>query len=101
MLSDDIPPYKESWYTQTLDHFNPTDYRTFQQKYLVYEGDWDPDKNVIFFYAGNEGPIANFWQNTGMHISIYSAFSISIIVLFAYSHYAYSRYLTSKVSCSI
>ena len=33
--SSNIPPWTTFYYTQTLDHFNFNDDRTFQQRYLV------------------------------------------------------------------
>ena len=79
-LHSDIPPPTELWFTQTLDHYNPQDLRTFQQKYLVYNGSWDKKNNgPIFHYAGNEANIETFWYNTGFIFDIADQFGALIV----------------------
>ena len=66
-----IPPSKAYYFTQKLDHFNAQDVRTFQQRYLMYDYYWDRLNNApILFYAGNEGPITDFYNNTGFMFDI-------------------------------
>lgn len=55
--------YTVKYFTQRLDHFNVADGRTFQQRYLVYEEQWD-GWGPIFLYTGNEGDITMFSNNT-------------------------------------
>jgi len=44
-------PYQ--WMTQTLDHFNAQDTRTWQQRYFVNDTFWSaPDGPVILFICG-------------------------------------------------
>ncbi|XP_031399093.1 lysosomal Pro-X carboxypeptidase-like isoform X2 [Punica granatum] len=61
--------YETKYYTQILDHFNfnPTSYKTFQQRYLINRTYWGGPKHnsPIFVYTGNEGDIEWFAQNTG------------------------------------
>jgi len=64
-LAQNAPPYTTHWFTQRLDHFDPQNNATFQQRYLMYNGSFDKSKNLIFFYAGNEGPVDGFYNNTG------------------------------------
>jgi len=47
-----------------VDHFSYTNNDTFQMKYLMNDTYWDFNKGPIFFYAGNEGPIEDFSDNT-------------------------------------
>jgi len=47
-----------------VDHFSYTNSDTFKMKYLMNDTHWDVDKGPIFFYAGNEGPIEDFSDNT-------------------------------------
>jgi len=82
--SQDIPPYESYWFTQRLDHFNPQDTRVYEERYLVYDGDWD-GTGPIFFYAGNEGPITSFWNNTGFMFDIAPEFEA--LVIFAEHRY--------------
>ncbi|AQK57472.1 Putative serine peptidase S28 family protein [Zea mays] len=65
-----VPPavqYETRWYTQRLDHFNsaPASYATFQQRYLVNDTFWGGPTAPIFLYAGNEGDVDLFTNNTG------------------------------------
>lgn len=59
--------YKTRYFTQETDHFSfrAKSYRTFQQRYLINNTFWDKKRGAIYFYAGNEGPIDWFAQNTG------------------------------------
>eukprot|EP01084_Bolivina_argentea_P039891 73711_1 len=89
-LFGDIPPPTEYWFTQRLDHFNPQDRRTFQQRYLVYNGSWNKKNNgPIFFYAGNEASIDGFWNNTGFMFDIAPQFG-ALIVFMEHRYYGKS-----------
>ncbi|XP_027349270.1 lysosomal Pro-X carboxypeptidase-like [Abrus precatorius] len=61
--------YTTNFFTQILDHFNynPQSYQTFQHRYLINDTYWGGAKKKapIFVYAGNEGDIEWFTQNTG------------------------------------
>ena len=60
--------YETRYYTQRLDHFNsaPASYATFQQRYLVNDTFWRGRTAPIFLYAGNEGDVELFANNTGL-----------------------------------
>lgn len=49
--------YPEQWFTQTLDHFNPQDSRTFQQRYYVNDQYYKPN-GIIILYINGEGPVS-------------------------------------------
>ena len=66
VLAQSTPPYTTYYHKQRLDHFNPQNSGTFQQRYLVYNGSFNASKNLILFYAGNEGPVDGFYNNTGL-----------------------------------
>nr|TKV99339.1 hypothetical protein SEVIR_8G036400v2 [Setaria viridis] len=59
--------YETRHYTQRLDHFNsaPSSYATFQQRYLINGTFWRGKTSPIFLYAGNEGDVELFTNNTG------------------------------------
>lgn len=59
--------YETRYYTQRLDHFNaaPASYRTFPQRYLVNGTYWGGKTAPVFVYAGNEGNVELFTNNTG------------------------------------
>ncbi|WIA28862.1 hypothetical protein OEZ86_011388 [Tetradesmus obliquus] len=83
---------KEHWYTQRLDHFHwkRTDdgqQPIFQQRYFVCDAHWqrtDP-KGPIFFYAGNEGALEGYMNNTGLMFENAGAFNA--LILFAEHRY--------------
>ena len=80
VFGQSTPPYKTYYFNQTLNHFDPQDTRTFVQRYLVYDNDWDQSKtSPIFFYAGNEGPIDAFYNNTGFVFDIAPDFNALVI----------------------
>nr|CAD1824690.1 unnamed protein product [Ananas comosus var. bracteatus] len=59
--------YEKRYFTQHLDHFNfePQGFASFQQKFLVNDRHWGGASAPIFVYAGNEGRIEWFAENTG------------------------------------
>ncbi|OAY68101.1 Lysosomal Pro-X carboxypeptidase [Ananas comosus] len=61
--------YEKRYFTQRLDHFNfePQGFTSFQQKFLVNDTHWGGASAPIFVYAGNEGRIEWFAENTGYY----------------------------------
>lgn len=55
--------YSVKYFQQRVDHFNAADDRTFKQRYLVNQENWD-EKGPILLYTGNEGDITWFCNNT-------------------------------------
>ncbi|KAJ9435617.1 putative serine protease pcp-1 [Diplonema papillatum] len=61
------------YFTQKLDHFaqEPTN-ATWQERYCLYDNYWKAgkaagdDKAPIFFYVGNESPVDEYVNNTGL-----------------------------------
>ena len=56
---------------QRLDHFSPgasgAGNATYRQRYCVYDGWWKPAAaGVILFYTGNESPVEEYVNNTGL-----------------------------------
>lgn len=78
--SQHIQPAKYTiieYFTQNLDHFDPTDARTWKHRYLVNADNWDgrgrlPNgcKGPVLLYTGNEGPITTFWGANGFMIDV-------------------------------
>ncbi|WOL00855.1 lysosomal Pro-X carboxypeptidase-like [Canna indica] len=83
MHSSDQGLYATRYFTQTLDHFNykPESYATFQQKYLVNDTFWGGKGAPIFVYAGNEGSIEWFAQNTGFMFDVAPLFKAMLIFI--------------------
>lgn len=94
-------------FTQKVDHFGFSNLDTYSQRYTLNTDYWQSGK-PIFFYAGNEGDIDLFCDNTGFMWDIAPIFNA--MVVFAehryygqslpygnqsYSKPDYTRYLTS------
>jgi hypothetical protein len=57
---------QELFFDTAIDHFdNDGDITTFKMRYLVDDTYWDPETGPILFYAGNEGNIYSFYDNSG------------------------------------
>ena len=86
------------FYTQPLDHFSSSTDLTFQQRYCVYDGftnsssktqreAGDTDTAPIFFYTGNESPIDEYVNNTGLMFELAAKDHFSALVVFAEHRY--------------
>jgi len=82
--------YKEYWYTTQVDHFSFANNDVYKMRYLVNDTWWDGNGGPIFFYAGNEGDITLFLQNTGLMFDIAPEFS-ALIVFAEHRYYGKSQ----------
>jgi len=57
------------WFNQRFDHFNPSDNRTFKQRFLVYEGFWNTD-GPIFFCPGGESDVFGGYNHNGFMFAL-------------------------------
>nr|ACO10272.1 Lysosomal Pro-X carboxypeptidase precursor [Caligus rogercresseyi] len=74
--------YKTEWYENLVDHFGFAINSTFKQRYLINDTHWDSQHGgPIFLYAGNEGDIEAFAQNTGFMWDIAPEFNALIIFI--------------------
>jgi len=56
----------ENTFSARVNHFNASDDSTFKMRYLVNDASWDDTKpGPILFYAGNEGGVWGFYNNSG------------------------------------
>ena len=79
-------------YIQPLDHFSSSTSRTFPQRYCLYDGYVNSSSSAvsaseettpIFFYTGNESPIDEYVNNTGLLWELASRPHFSALVVFA------------------
>jgi len=77
--------YTTEWFATAIDHFN-FNLGKYQMRYLINTQYWDADSGPILFYAGNEGDIGNFWDNSGF-ITDTLAQELNGMVLFAEHRY--------------
>ena len=71
-----LPPYAdeqdelpEQWFPQQLDHFDPQNTITWQQRYFVNDSYWtDKAKGPVFLKLGGESSASSWWvsANTDM-----------------------------------
>ena len=60
---------EEQWFPQLLDHFDPQNSMTWQQRYFVNDSYWtDKTNGPVFLKLGGEGPANPVWLaiNTDM-----------------------------------
>jgi lysosomal Pro-X carboxypeptidase len=72
---------------QPLAHFNRGSVeRTYKQRICVYDGFWKPNAQLpIFLYTGNESPVEEYVNNTGLLWTL--AEKKSALVVFAEHRY--------------
>eukprot|EP00419_Tripos_fusus_P001033 CAMPEP_0172681306 /NCGR_PEP_ID=MMETSP1074-20121228/17351_1 /TAXON_ID=2916 /ORGANISM="Ceratium fusus, Strain PA161109" /LENGTH=527 /DNA_ID=CAMNT_0013499779 /DNA_START=140 /DNA_END=1723 /DNA_ORIENTATION=+ len=81
--SEPIPtPTHKGWYPVPLDHFGdnglqPANFSLKVLRYSTFKRCGGP----IFFYAGNEGPIESFYENTGLPFSWAKEFGADVVFL--------------------
>ncbi|VVC30216.1 Alpha/Beta hydrolase fold,Peptidase S28 [Cinara cedri] len=71
--------YKTEYFTVPVDHFSFTKNDTFRMKYLINDMYWARENGPIFFYAGNEGAIEIFCENTGYMWEIAEDFGAMLV----------------------
>lgn len=77
--------WKTKFYKQQVDHFSFGNQDLYPQRYLINTTYWKRNGGPIFFYAGNEGDIELFAQNTGFMWDIAAEFDA--MLLFAEHRY--------------
>lgn len=93
------------YHTQPLDHFNEgatsLGNATFRQRYCIYTKYWEQDANAetggvrpILFYTGNESPVEEYINNTGLMWEL--APKLSALIVFAEHRYAFDIVSTSQ-----
>ena len=55
------------WFDAIIDHYDShgAGAPTYQMRYLVDETYWNKETGPIIFYAGNEGDVWTFFDNSG------------------------------------
>ncbi|VVC45214.1 Alpha/Beta hydrolase fold,Peptidase S28 [Cinara cedri] len=65
---------EDKWFVQILDHFNPTDNRTWEQRYQVNQ-EYYKEGGPVFLMIGGEGPISKRWMVDGSWIEYAQEFN--------------------------
>ena len=87
--SSSSSPSDELWYAQQLDHFNPADTRTWQQRYFVNDQYWKKG-GPVFIQIGGEGAADPIWMTEGQWIK-YAQTHGAICVMLEHRFYGKSH----------
>ncbi|XP_025835143.1 putative serine protease F56F10.1 [Agrilus planipennis] len=69
------PNVPEKWFIQNLDHFNPSDTRTWRQRYFVNDSFFESNGDgPVFLMIGGEGEASKEWMTQGAWIAYAQAF---------------------------
>jgi len=98
------------FFSQPLDHFSSSTNLSFQQRYCIYDG--YERKTVqnrftspIFFYTGNESPLEEYVNNTGLIYELAAKDHFSALVVFAEHRFEgqsvpdFDTLLASNIAC--
>jgi Serine carboxypeptidase S28. len=98
------------FFSQPLDHFSPSTNLSFQQRYCIFDG--YEKKTVrnhltspIFFYTGNESPIDEYVNNTGLMYELAAKEHFSALIVFAEHRFEgesvpdFDTLLASNIGC--
>jgi hypothetical protein len=77
-----------SWFTQKLDHFDPTNSNTWQQRFYVNDRFWTDRNGPIFLMIGGEGEATSTWMLKGAWIKYAEQFGA---LCFMVEHRFYGR----------
>jgi len=67
------PQPEEQWFNQDLDHFHPTDHRTWRQRYFV-NASAHRANGPVFLMIGGEGEANSIWMQQGAWIDYANQF---------------------------
>lgn len=69
------------YFSQILDHFDPSNTAEWQQRITVYNTPFNPTNGTVFIYIGGEGPEAGMSNGTGFVVQLANKFSGMIIAV--------------------
>ncbi|XP_046667646.1 putative serine protease K12H4.7 [Homalodisca vitripennis] len=91
--SDPLPP--DQWFTQVLDHFDPTNNQTWQQRYQVVK-DYYIEGGPVFIMLGGEGEASAEWMVLGNWVNYAKQYNA---LMFQIEHRFYGKsFPTSDLS---
>jgi len=80
-----LPP--DNWFTQLLDHFEPTDTRTWKQRYQVVKDHYQ-EGGPVFLMIGGEGEVNATWMVQGAWVEYAKEYNA---LLFQVEHRFYGK----------
>jgi hypothetical protein len=73
-------------YTARVDHFNGSNWDTYEMRYLINAQYYNASQGPILFYTGNEGGIWAFYNNSGFMTDTLAK-KLGALVVFAEHRY--------------
>ncbi len=65
---------------QPLSHFERANHGYYKQRLCVYDSFWEANKSLpVFLYTGNESPVEEYINNTGLIWNLAKEFSALIV----------------------
>jgi len=93
------PP--KQWFTQTLDHFNAQDSRTWQQRYYVNDSFYNAGTGgPIFLQIGGEGAIGSYYV-TELEFVVYAQEMNALVVALEHRFYGESHPLPDMATSNL
>jgi hypothetical protein len=86
--ADDFTSADCTWqyFDQPLSHFEKSNSGYYKQRLCVYSKFWEKDKSLpVFLYTGNESPVEEYVNNTGLMWNLAKKFNA--LVIFAEHRY--------------
>lgn len=93
--SSQAATYKTFWHESKIDKLGYTTDDTFMMRYLLNDSYWAGEKSPIFLYAGNEGDITGFANNTGIMYE-FGAEMNALIVFAEHRYYGESKIYNNR-----
>lgn len=89
----------EYQFSVPLDHYaSGGNSPTFNIRYLADAQYWNPMEGPIFFYAGNEGKVEGFWDNSGFLTDVLAPTHKALIVFGEHRYFGNSFPFDKKVA---
>jgi len=88
-LSASVSDPSPLWYTQQVDHFDPTNFDTFQQQYYVNSTYYTPG-GPVFLVLGGEGPLSAGYVTGHFVVNLYAQKFGALIVAVEHRFYGKS-----------
>ncbi|EAR86585.1 serine carboxypeptidase S28 family protein (macronuclear) [Tetrahymena thermophila SB210] len=67
------------YFTQKVDHFDPSSTDTYNQRFTVYSEAFNPANGTVFIFIGGEGPQQGLTTGSGWYMLVAQQFSAMVI----------------------
>ena len=81
---------EEKYFTTRIDHYNGSNWDTWQMRYLINDQYYNASQGPILFYTGNEGGIWGFYNNSGFIVDTLAKRYGALVVFAEHRYYGKS-----------